>query len=56
MGDCEKCVLKQYCTRKTINKIDGYCRLDRLDEAEYRKRVCNSLWLVGDERYHEYDD
>ena len=56
MGDCENCVLTHYCTRKNINRIDGYCRLDGLEGREYRRRVCNSLWLVGDEKWKEYDD
>ena len=56
MGDCEKCPLTRYCTRKTINKVDGYCRLDGLSKSEYRRRVCNSLWLVGDERFKDYED
>lgn len=56
MGDCENCVLTHYCTRKNINRVDGYCRFDGMEESEKRRRFCNCLWLVGDEKWKEYDD
>ena len=54
--DCETCVLSPYCTRKTINKIDGYCRLDKYDEEERRRVIHFDLMLVGEyEKAKEYE-
>lgn len=56
MGNCETCVLSPYCTRKNINRIDGYCRLDTYSEKQKKKAICNSLWLAGDEKWKDYED
>ena len=56
MRDCETCVLSPYCTRKNINKIDGYCRLDKYDEEERRRVIYFDLMLVGEyEKAKEYE-
>lgn len=52
---CDKCVLTQYCTRKNIYRNDGYCRFDHMDEDERKRCIRNSLLLVGDVRWKEYD-
>lgn len=53
---CRACVLTDYCTRKNICRVDGYCRYDDMDESERRRCIRNALWLVGDERWREYED
>ena len=52
---CKECVLTKYCTRKNIYHVDGYCRYDNMDETERKKCIRNALWLVGDERWKEYE-
>lgn len=53
---CKKCVLTKYCTRKNIYHVDGYCRYDHMDEPERTRCIRNALYLVGDERWKEYDE
>lgn len=38
MNDCKTCKIKKCCTRKTVNKIGGYCWLE-----EYTKKEQNEI-------------
>lgn len=51
MRDCETCEIRKCCTRKTINKVGGYCWLE-----EYTKEKQNEIIEIWTKYIEEAED
>lgn len=47
--DCDTCPIVSTCNRKTINRCDGYCWLDKYDKDEQDEIIKMRLeWIKED--------
>ena len=48
MRNCGTCKINKCCTRKTINKVGGYCWLEEYTKEEQKKII--EMWMEWTEK------
>lgn len=52
MRDCETCEIEKCCSRKTINRVGGYCWLEEYTKEEQNKIIeMRMKWIEEQNRY-----